>query len=100
MEVVKATASSMYGSALPTDHPHARRQVTNTNICQCIQWGLLGSGFLNGDGGCNYRRVQRQGLSHGQKFGKVDLVAEGNMLSDKTCLSVGHERRMRATSSR
>ena len=50
-----------------------------------------------GDGGTTaIRRCPTAVLAARQKFGKVDLVAGGNMLSDKTYLSVGHEQRMRA----
>ena len=101
VEVVKATASSMYGSgasngvihmrtAWPGDEPETFVSAFNgvysdPDYSSWRWWNHSYSPVSNG-----------MSLSHRQKFGKVDLVAGGNMLSDKTYLSVGHEQRMRA----
>ena len=48
--------------------------------------------------GCElFTRFERESLSHRQSFGNVDVVAGGNVFSDKTYLSVGHEQRLRAS---
>ena len=47
--------------------------------------------------GCDFSPISNgMSLSHRQSFGNVDVVAGGNVFSDKTYLSVGHEQRLRA----
>ena len=101
VEVVKATASSMYGSgasngvihmrtAWPSEQPETHIGVfngvySNPDSLSWRWWDYSYSPVSNG-----------MSVSHRQRFGKFDLVTGGNALSDKTYLSVGHEQRLRA----
>ena len=102
VEVVKATASSMYGSgasngvihmrtAWPGDEPETKISVFNGVYSDpdSAQWRWWDASFSPVSNGMS--------LSHRQSFGKVDVVAGGNVFSDKTYLSVGHEQRLRAS---
>lgn len=100
VEVVKATASSMYGSgasngvihmrtAWPGLQPETRVSVFNgvysdPDSANWRWWDHSYSPISNG-----------MSVSHRQAFGKLDVVAGGSVFSDKTYLSVGHEQRIR-----
>jgi len=101
VEVVKATASSMYGSgasngvihmrtAWPTAEPQTAVSVFNgvyhdPDSASWRWWDESYSPVSNG-----------MSVSHRQAFGKLDLVSGGSVFSDKTYLSRGHEQRIRA----
>ena len=101
VEVVKATASSMYGSGAsngvihmrtvwPGEQPETVVSVFNgvyhdPDSTQWRWWNQSYSPVSNG-----------MSASHRQSFGKLDVVAGGSVFSDKTYLSVGHEQRIRA----
>ena len=100
VEVVKATASSMYGSGAsngvihmrtvwPGEEPETVVSVFNgvysdPDSTQWRWWDQSYSPISNG-----------MSASHRQAFGKLDIVAGGSVFSDKTYLSVGHEQRIR-----
>ena len=101
VEVVKAAASSMYGSGAsngvihmrtvwPGEEPETVVSVFNgvysdPDSTQWRWWDHSYSPISNG-----------MSASHRQAFGKLDFVAGGSVFSDKTYLSVGHEQRIRA----
>ena len=100
VEVVKATASSMYGSGAsngvihmrtvwPGEKPETVVSVFNgvysdPDSSQWRWWDQSYSPVSNG-----------MSVSHRQAFGKLDVVAGGSAFADKTYLSVGHEQRLR-----
>ena len=100
VEVVKAAASSMYGSgasngvihmrtAWPGEEPETVVSVFNgvysdPDSTQWRWWDHSYSPISNG-----------MSASHRQAFGKLDFVAGGSVFSDKTYLSMGHEQRIR-----
>lgn len=100
VEVVKSTASSMYGSGAsngvihmrtvwPGSKPETVVSVFNgvysdPDSTQWRWWDHSYSPISNG-----------MSASHRQAFGKLDVVAGGSVFSDKTYLSVGHEQRIR-----
>jgi iron complex outermembrane receptor protein len=101
VEVVKATASSMYGSgasngvihmrtAWPGDKPETVVSVFNGvyDTPDSTQWRWWDESYSPISSGMS--------ASHRQAFGKLDIVAGGSVFSDKTYLSVGHEQRLRA----
>ena len=101
VEVVKATASSMYGSGASNGVIHMRTvwpgatPETKVSVFNGVYhdpdstswrwWDYSYSPISNG-----------MSLSHREKVGMWDVVAGGSVLSDKTYLSTGHEQRMRA----
>lgn len=100
VEVVKATASSMYGSgasngvihmrtAWPTGQPQTLVSVFNGVYSDpdSAQWRWWDSSFSPISNGMS--------ASHRQSWGKWDVVAGGSVLSDKTYLNRGHEQRLR-----
>ena len=101
VEVVKATASSMYGSgasngvihmrtAWPGAEPETVVSVFNGvyHDPDSTDWRWWDSSYSPISNGMS--------MSHRQAFGKLDVVAGGSVFSDKTYLSKGHEQRTRA----
>lgn len=100
VEVVKSSASAMYGSgasngvihmrtAWPGDTSETRVSVFN-GVYQApdsANWRWWRDSYTPVSNGMD--------VSHRQGFGQVDLVAGGSVFSDKTYLSVGHEQRLR-----
>ena len=100
VEVVKSSASAMYGSgasngvihmrtAWPGDTSETRVSVFN-GVYQApdsANWRWWRDSYTPVSNGMD--------VSHRQGFGKVDVVAGGSVFSDKTYLSVGHEQRLR-----
>ena len=100
VEVVKSSASAMYGSgasngvihmrtAWPGDTSETRVSVFN-GVYQApdsANWRWWRDSYTPVSNGMD--------VSHRQSFGDVDVVAGGSVFSDKTYLSVGHEQRLR-----
>ncbi|MDA0946362.1 MAG: hypothetical protein RLZZ314_1022 [Bacteroidota bacterium] len=100
VEVVKATASSIYGSGAsngvlhmrtvwPEAEPETKVSVFNgvysdPDSVSWRWWDYSYSPVSNG-----------MSISHRQRFADWDVVAGGSVLSDNTYLSVGHEQRIR-----
>ena len=99
VEVVKSSASAMYGSgasngvihmrtAWPGDTSETRVSVFN-GVYQApdsANWRWWRDSYTPVSNGMD--------VSHRQSFGEVDVVAGGSVFSDKTYLSVGHEQRL------
>ena len=102
VEVIKGAASSLYGTSASNGVIHFRTVWPGTKPETVISafngvysspandawrwWDQSYSQILNG-----------ASISHRQAWDKVDLVIGGNVLSDKTYLSVGHEQRARVS---
>ena len=102
VEVIKGAASSLYGTSASNGVIHFRTVWPGTKPETVISafngvysdpandtwrwWDQSFSPVLNG-----------ASISHRRAWDKVDLVIGGNVLSDKTYLSVGHEQRARVS---
>ena len=103
IEVIKCAASSLYGTSASNGVIHFRTVWPGSTPETYVQsfngiysdpaveswrwWDHSYSPVLNG-----------ASISHRQSWDKVDLVIGGNVLSDKTYLSSGHEQRARFSS--
>ena len=100
VEVVKSSASSMYGSGAsngvihmrtvwPKSEPETVVSVFNGTYQSppSEDWQWWDNSYSPVSNGMS--------VSHRQAFGKVDVVAGGSVFSDKTYLAVGHEQRAR-----
>ena len=101
VEVVKATASSMYGSGASNGVIHMRTAWPGSTPETVVS--VFNGVYHDPDSAdwrwwdASYSPVSNgMSVSHRQAIGKLDVVTGGSVFSDKTYLSVGHEQRVRA----
>ena len=101
VEVVKATASSTYGSGASNGVIHMRTVWPGAKPETVVS---LFNGVYSDPDSTNWRWWDHSyspisngmNVSHRQAFGKVDVVGGASFFADKTFLSGGHEQRARA----
>ena len=101
VEVVKATASSTYGSGASNGVIHMRTVWPGAEPETVVS---LFNGVYSDPDSTNWRWWDHSyspisngmNVSHRQAFGKVDVVGGASFFADKTFLSGGHEQRARA----
>ena len=101
VEVVKATASSTYGSGASNGVIHMRTVWPGAEPETVVS---LFNGVYSDPDSTNWRWWDHSyspisngmNISHRQAFGKVDVVGGASFFADKTFLSGGHEQRARA----
>ena len=101
VEVVKATASSTYGSGASNGVIHMRTVWPGSKPETMVS---LFNGVYSDPDSTNWRWWDHSyspisngmNVSHRQAFGKVDVVGGASFFADKTFLSGGHEQRARA----